>query len=201
MLDGLDEASRRSADPADPADFVIWQVARTGRRGRPRIEINTAFLEQALTFRGPEALSRALNGPSSRTIRRRGQDAGLLERGVPVFTYARDSEGNTIRTHRSATARVSNISDDQLDTLIAQILNNFPHFGRRMLAGTLSSYGHNVPRARIVASYIRVHGITNVFGDRRITRRIYKVAGPNALWHHDGQHGEDLYDIYFGYHT
>jgi hypothetical protein len=29
-----------------------------------------------------------------------------------------------------------------------------------------------------------------VFEHIRIWRRVYSVPGPNSLWHHDGQHGE-----------
>ena len=50
--------------------------------------------------------------------------------------------------------------------------------------------GYHIPRSHLEASYARVHGApANVFGVRRIERRVYKVPGPNSLWHHDRQHG------------
>ena len=62
-----------------------------------------------------------------------------------------------------------------------------------MIDGYLMALGERVPRRRIEKSYLRVIGPpNNQFGDRRIERRVYSVPGPNALWHHDGQHGESL---------
>lgn len=78
---------------------------------------------------------------------------------------------------------------------MGEILEVFPNFGRRMLAGCLHTMGHNVPRDRITASYLRVHGAPALFGDRSIERREYFVAGANSLWHHDGQHGLIRYGV------
>lgn len=62
-----------------------------------------------------------------------------------------------------------------------------------MIYGHLHSNGHRVPRERIAAAYIRVHGTPGTFAGRRIHRKVYNVAGPNSLWHHDGQHGKSLF--------
>lgn len=59
-----------------------------------------------------------------------------------------------------------------------------------MLDGMLRRLGHRVPMDRIRASLARIDPVQRVFGRVTLTRREYKVAGPNALWHHDGQHGE-----------
>ena len=86
---------------------------------------------------------------------------------------------------------MSDLSDDALDGIVRQIIENFPSFGRRMLNGHLRYLGHRVPRSRLQASYHRVRGgpSSNQFGTRRIEQRVYSVPGPNSLWHHDGQHG------------
>lgn len=86
---------------------------------------------------------------------------------------------------------VSRITDQELDGLLVSILQSFPTYGRRMIAGHLTTFDHyRVHGERIRASYRRVHGTPGVFGGRRIHRRRYKVPGANSLWHHDGQHGK-----------
>jgi hypothetical protein len=77
----------------------------------------------------------------------------------------------------------------ELDRILSAVLDIFPTFCRRMLSGHLKAAGHHVPRERIAASYVRVHGSPGIFGDRSIHRKVYRVAGANSLAHHDGQHG------------
>ena len=91
--------------------------------------------------------------------------------------------------HLQRSSLAPTLQDEQLDTLIADILQVFPLFGSHMIMGRLKAAGHHIPRARIIEAYARVHGRTGRFGDRSIHRRKYKVAGSNSLWHHDGQHG------------
>ncbi|KZV59306.1 hypothetical protein PENSPDRAFT_595694 [Peniophora sp. CONT] len=160
MLSCLDEAAMRSAAPADPTPLVVCETVRTGQRGRPPIRINREFLGQALTMRGPVRLSRTLPC-SARTIRRRAQEEGFLQRGAPVFTYTPNNNGTITRTYRSTTAHVSTLSDEQLDALVVSILHHFPNFGRRMIAGSLSARGHNVPRAHIIALYVLFHAFVD----------------------------------------
>ncbi|KIO16617.1 hypothetical protein M407DRAFT_45791, partial [Tulasnella calospora MUT 4182] len=49
--------------------------------------------------------------------------------------------------------------------------------------------GTPTSRPRISASLVRIDPVRRVFERVRIKRRRYQVPGPNALWHHDGQHG------------
>jgi hypothetical protein len=58
-----------------------------------------------------------------------------------------------------------------------------------MLDGMLRHLGHRLPQERIRESLMRIDPIQQVFQRIRIHRRVYSVPGPNALWHHDGQHG------------
>ena len=90
----------------------------------------------------------------------------------------------------TSTRGISALTNDKLDTLLSSILEIFPTFGQRMIAGRLKASGHHVPRERITESFLRVHGTPGVFGQHTIYRKIYKVAGANSLWHHDGQHGQ-----------
>ena len=109
-----------------------------------------------------------------------------------MLNYNLANPGEPVAQHYSAAhgnQAVSDLTDDNLDHMIAEILTNFPAFGHRMLKAHLKALGHNVPATRIATSYIRVHGIPSTFGDGRIQRRQYSVPGPLSLVHHDGQHG------------
>ncbi|KAJ2981471.1 hypothetical protein NUW54_g10871 [Trametes sanguinea] len=110
---------------------------------------------------------------------------------VILAPFETQPDGSTTVTHTSgSSSELSQLLDVELDRLILEIHNQFPSFGRRMIDGYLLVIGERVPRRRVEEAYARVVGpSTLTFGPRRIERRIYTVAGPNALWHHDGQHG------------
>lgn len=187
MLALLEEARHLSSDPPTGARLIVTTQVSTG--GRPRIEIDPAFLSHALTLRGPTHLRAIFGGASARTIRRRALEYGLVEPGQPVYTDTPQPDGSVSRTYTSTSAPVSTITDDELDFMLTEILRTFPNFGRSMISGRLKAAGHRVPRDRIAACYLRVHGTPGHFGARFIHRTPYHVAGANSLWHHDGQHG------------
>lgn len=89
----------------------------------------------------------------------------------------------------SYTGPLSTISDDDLDDLIIRLRTHYRRAGISMLDGMLRRLGYPVPRERIRQSLLRVEPVHRVFDRIRIRRRTYNVPGPNALWHHDGQHG------------
>jgi hypothetical protein len=186
MIDALNDARHQSSDLPTAPTLVVTSWTSSG--GRPRVDIDPNVLAQALELRGPTHLQNVFN-VSSRTIRRRALEYGLVEPGVPVYTDTPQADGSVSRTYTSTSAPVSTISDEELDSLLAAALETFPNFGRRMLKGQLRTLGHRVPRERIAASYLRVHGSPGSFGVRFIHRTPYTVAGANSLWHHDGQHG------------
>jgi len=63
--------------------------------------------------------------------------------------------------------------------------------------GCLKGSGHHVPRECIAESFLRVHGTPGGFGQHTIHHKVYKVAGANSLWHHDGQHGQSQNTLRF----
>ncbi|KAF7349147.1 hypothetical protein MVEN_01437000 [Mycena venus] len=186
MVAALHEARHQSSDPPTSSQLIVTTHSDTG--GRPRVEIDPAFLSHALALRGPSHL-RAVFGVSARTIRRRALDYGLVQPGVPVYTDMPQPDGTVVRSYTSTSPPVSPLSDDELDALLTSILRTFPNFGRRMIKGRLRAAGYRIPRDRIAASYLRVHASPGSFGARFIHRTPYHVAGANSLWHHDGQHG------------
>jgi len=190
MIYHLDQAALVSADPPEAPHIQATHHVHTGRPGRPRIEIDPDLLATALQMRGPTGIAPVL-GVSSRTVRRRALEYGLVEPGPPVYTEHQAEDGSIQRTYTSSTQAMSDISDDELDMIILHIVNTFPDLGRRMISGHLRSLGYHISPNRQRESYNRVHGgpSASVFGNRRIERRVYSVPGPNSLWHHDGQHG------------
>lgn len=188
MITAMEEAFHRSNDPPDIPRVNMSSLQYTGKVGRPKIIIDPTFLTYASPLRGPVHLAPLLHC-SSRTVRRRQLEQGLAQPAPPVYQDTLQEDGSTARIWTSTTAPSSAISDNELDQQLITILQLFPKFGRRMITGYLRSKGLRVPRSRIRSSYIRVHGAPPVFGDRRISRRVYHVPGVNSLWHHDGQHG------------
>ncbi|KAK7006659.1 hypothetical protein R3P38DRAFT_3601324 [Favolaschia claudopus] len=198
MVTALDLACHDSMDPPDAAPLTVAHRVRTGRRGRPRVEIDPQFLSAALDLRGPTGIAPEI-GVSARTVRRAALRAGLstvqIQPGAPVFQSRTNEQGQVEVVHTSTAPPVSVISDADLDQLVASTLEVFPQFGRRMIRGHLKSQGYRIPRDRITASYLRVHGAPAIFGDRQISRKKYRVPGPMSLAHLDGQHGLIRYKI------
>ncbi len=89
----------------------------------------------------------------------------------------------------SYTGLLSLISDEDLDNLVALLRTHFRRAGVTTLWGMLRNLGQRVQRRRISESLSRIDPVQRIFQRIRIHRRTYEVAGPNALWHHDGQHG------------
>ncbi|CAB5201751.1 unnamed protein product [Rhizophagus irregularis] len=81
------------------------------------------------------------------------------------------------------------LADDDLDVIVKRLKQENPFFGIRMLMGALQSEGVIVTRQQLQNSIKRVDTFGNVSRLIKTTvRRVYKVAGPNALWHIDGNH-------------
>ncbi|KAF5340735.1 hypothetical protein D9611_007378 [Ephemerocybe angulata] len=84
MVAALEAACHRSANPFNQPPPQIITASRTGKKGRPRLEINKEVLKQSLNLRRPQKLSQEF-GVSAQTIRRHALEHGLREPGLPVF--------------------------------------------------------------------------------------------------------------------
>lgn len=189
----LEEQMRLSIDRPDttaPPALDLVHVHRTGRRGRPRLEINPVFLESALELRGPSQIGRPFLNISSRSVRRRAIEYGLRAPGLPVVVHQPNEAGEVELLFRGRQPQPLQISEEELDSHVRDALTLFPEIGRSMIDGYLKLQGLRIPRSRISASFLRVNGAPAEFGRRRIERRVYNVPGPNSLWHHDGHHSE-----------
>ena len=80
----------------------------------------------------------------------------------------------------------SDISDNDLQTLISEMKHELPHIGICMLKGILESRGCHVSTTRLRDCLSAMEPV-NVLA-RPIRRRVYSVPYPNALWHLDGNH-------------
>lgn len=187
MISHLDQARHASSDPLEDPAISFTYTVHTGRRGRPRIEVEPNLLSTALTLRPKTQIANTAKC-SARTIRRRQLDYGIDTPG-PSRSQVQPTGGNDTPAH----SRSETISDEELDQCLAIIIQDFPTFGRRLATASLRAHGVIVPESRVRDSLTRINGAPGVFGGRRVHRRRYKVAGANSLWHHDGQHGNNQF--------
>lgn len=182
MMTYLDQAQQASSDPLEVPMIAFAHTVRTGRPGRPRVEIEPGLLSTALGLRSKTRIAKTANC-CARTIRRRQLDYGI---NIPGPGHLQPQPLQQLPT----------IGDDELDAYLAIIMQDFPSFGRRMAMAALRSSGVMVPESRVRESLVRVTGVPRVFGGRRVERRMYQVAGANSLWHHDGQHGRPILSLF-----
>ena len=135
-------------------------------RGRPKIQITEHELLNLLELRFTQVEIASLYGCSARTVRRRILSYNLQEM-----------------------IEFSELSDEDLDELVAQFVNIFPCAGQKTLAGYLQTQNYHIQRWKIRESMLRVDPCGVEQRMRSILhRRRYKVKGPNSLWHIDGNH-------------
>lgn len=96
---------------------------------------------------------------------------------------------NNVPPTMSFTGPLSTLTNDELDILIQRLREHYGRAGVTMIDGMLRSLGYRLPRECIRESLMRIDPVRRVFQQIQIRRRVYSVPGPNALWHHDGQHG------------
>ena len=108
-------------------------VSINGQRGRLRFEISREKLEFFLEENFTSKDISCLLGVSESTVKRRIREFGInIRDGYCDFT------------------------DQQLDQLVSQFLNNFPNSGYRRMTGFLLSAGHRVQQLRVRESMRRV---------------------------------------------
>lgn len=135
-------------------------------RGRPPICIPEQALSTLLEQEFTQVEIAKMLGCSAKTVSRRMAEFGL-----------------------SRFAQYTQITDAELDTLVKDFVSNFPTAGQKTLAGHLSTLGYRIQRFKIRESLYRVDPCGVEQRSRQLLhRRKYKVAGPNSLWHIDGNH-------------
>ena len=85
--------------------------------------------------------------------------------------------------------RFNDITNEDLDDLVKEIVTNLPACGIRSIQTLLKVNGVILQRERIRESIHRVDPLgLETRLSRTLHRRQYNVASPNALWHIDGYH-------------
>ncbi|KAL8283266.1 hypothetical protein RQP46_006044 [Phenoliferia psychrophenolica] len=163
----------------------LTRVVPTSQGGRPRLEIDPATLRQAVDqhHMEPEQIAKMLTTDplrppiTARTVRRRIVEYGIRAPGEP-------------------TVRFSTISEAELTAIIIELRRNHPKVGAVYLHGQLVALGHFLPRDLVRHFSRQLRPIRNLLDDDSLpTRNVYSVAGPNSVWHHDGQHELVLFGI------
>ncbi|XP_073237665.1 uncharacterized protein [Porites lutea] len=140
----------------------------TGQPGRPKLNVPQEQLQFLIERRFNTTQIASLLGVSPRTIERR-----LREHNLNISTS------------------YSNLSDQDLDTVIKSVLTDFPQTGYKRMTGFLRARGLIIQQSRIRAAMRRTNPegtLLRALGIHFIRRRSYQVAGPLALWHVDGNH-------------
>lgn len=79
--------------------------------------------------------------------------------------------------------------DDELDRTVKNCIGENQRIGPNAVKARLFSQGINVQRWRVRGSMMRVdQGGIALRAAMTIQRRTYTVAGPNSIWHIDGNH-------------
>ena len=162
------------------------QTVRTGKCGRPRVEIEPSLLSTALTLRAKTQIAKTASC-SAQTIGRRQLDYGISE-PTPNHSQAQQTGG----PNGGSLLQSRDISDEELDWWLLIIIQDFPSFGCRLATAALWAQGVRVSEGCVRNSLIRVSGVPGTFGRRRVHHWRYQVAGANSLWHHDSQHGDQF---------
>ena len=145
---------------------VRHPVIHTGELGRPRYDISKDQLQYLLENKFTVPQIAEMIAVSQRTVFRRMNEFSL-----------------------SVTAHYSSISDEDLDMLVGEIQHGFPMCGNTQMQGHLFARGHRVQQIRVRESQRRVDRVGCTMRRlKTINRREYKVPGPLALWHIDGNH-------------
>ncbi|XP_072558004.1 uncharacterized protein [Paramormyrops kingsleyae] len=138
-----------------------------GRCGRPRYLISSEQLRFLLTFSFTTREIADILGVSKRTVKRRLRQFNL-----------------SLQSH------YTNLTDSDLDERVQEVVNGNDELGVESVRARLIGIGVVVQRQRVWQSLNRIDpgAAAHRAMSHRLHRRTYSVAGPNSLWHLDGNH-------------
>ena len=135
--------------------------------GRPKCVVNAGQIEflRELGFKWTQIA--ALLGITTRTLYNIRLELGLVDRS-DNFT---------------------DITDQDLDTLVSEIQQEMPYIGQRLVRGALRSHGVHVPIIRLQQSILHADPVnTALRWAAPVYRRSYSVVALNSLLHIDANH-------------
>ncbi|XP_060746019.1 uncharacterized protein LOC132859318 [Tachysurus vachellii] len=167
ILEGIYECLSEILDQITLEDVrQVDDTHSTSQRGRPRYQISAAQLihMRDLGFSWM-AISRMLS-VNIRTLYNHRTQLGLVDYGS-----------------------FSNISNTDLDCLIAEVLRQTPGSGETYISGSLRGRAIRVQRWRVRERLRIIDPVGRALrGRRAIQRRVYNVSAPNQVWHTDTNH-------------
>ena len=85
--------------------------------------------------------------------------------------------------------RKRQVTDEEIDQLVYDFSFRYPNRGENQIQCCFEESGVYITRERLRASIARVDPEGKEYRrNYAVHRRIYKVKGPHALWHLDGNH-------------
>lgn len=117
------------------------------------------------------------------------RETGMSWTTISEFLGVSISTLNRRRAEFGLEDSFSEITDEQLDNEIQNIINLTPYSGESYVRGSLKGRGVIVQRSRIRDSLKRTDGVARAVRRKyAIYRRTYNVFGSNHLWHIDSNH-------------
>lgn len=94
------------------------------------------------------------------------------------------------RFNLSYLMRYAHLLDEELDEVVRQLVGENEEIRAKAVRARLAAMGVRVQRRRVRESLIRVNlaGAVHRALSQLLQWRSYSVAGPNSLWHIDGNH-------------
>lgn len=153
-------------DPTPAVARSSCPSENTGANGRPRKIVGKNELERLFSIHRSWSKVAEIIGVSSKTISRR-----RVEFGMSISERCGERQFYT------------KISQDNLESIVQEVLNTLPNAGESYVIGACRSRNINVQRARIREAIVAVDPVSRAL--RRtisIVRRAYHVKAPNSLW-------------------
>lgn len=117
------------------------------------------------------------------------RDTGMNWNSIASFLGVSERTLHRRRVEYGIEASFTDITDNELDNQIRDILRLTPYSGESYVRGSLKGRQINVQRARVRESLSRIDPIgRNMRRRYAICRRVYNVPGANSLWHIDSNH-------------
>ena len=137
---------------------------------------------------GPGRPRKVLSEPILQEIFRPGRNIKVSQ-AARALNIHRHTVERYLRSYKIHKRAYSQISDEELDTLVKEFKRERPTTGLSYLRGHLLQQGWQIQRNRLLASISQVDSIGKVLRkNSALKRRKYVSSRPNAVWHIDGHH-------------